>query len=570
MQIPLATAASSAARKPQYLTSYTKGIDLQAFQNGTYSGYVFYPLSALQSNCSSAGGTLTCKLALQAPIGAAQILVHTYDGTTATSNILSVASANTTIVAAQTNTVAITTLPIAASFQFATGTPTCVLVGSPSSANITYTALDADGGALTGLTLGNALVFANANTADSSPGVTITPSTVTAGSGTLALAYNGSDANLAVYTGTLSMSATGATNVTLAATSIIPVTTTGPHVVYVADSANDQIYSFDICTANSGNVTTTSHGLPAGTSAQKVRYDRHSPNGDPRLFVAAGTGNKLLYVDVSSTSSGPATVLQTVSYGGPVHYVQDSTASAVAFVSVGGTSLFKYTINEAGPTYLTQVGSLTTLSQPRGFNLEGPGNDLIVAQVGGGGQAVAVNTTSLAIDQSLTIGGSPNGVSGPNASSSCALVEDNTTNVVSAVGIDPNGSATAAQIGASIVLPGAPVGVTYFPPSISGTGTAGLGTTTALVPTPGTGVVLSCNGTSFTSPGTYASFMSTPAAAAPSGYASTVVPGLVYVVGSDNGTPQFYAYSQYTSFPVFKIASPGSTSAAYSAVTSGP
>ena len=181
-----------------------------------------------------------------------------------------------------------------------------------------------------------------------------------------------------------------------------------------------------------------------------------------------------------------------------------------------------------------------------------------------------MNTTSLAIDQTLTVGGSPNGVSGPNASATCALVEDNTTNVVSAVGIDANGAATAAEIGTSIALPGAPVGVTYFPPATSGTGTLGFGSTTALVPTPGAGIVLSCNGTTFTSAGTYAAFMSTPAAAAPSEYASTVVPGLVYVVGSDNGTPQFYAYPQYTSFPVFKIASPGSTSAAYSAVTSGP
>ena len=142
--------------------------------------------------------------------------------------------------------------------------------------------------------------------------------------------------------------------------------------MYVADSANDQIYAFDICTANSGNVTTASYGLPAGTSAQKIRYDRHSPNGDPRLFVAAGAGNKLLYVDVSSTSNGPATVLQTVSYGGPVHYVQDSSTSAVAFVSVGSTSLFKYTINEAGPTYLTQVGSLTTLKRRAGSTSKAP------------------------------------------------------------------------------------------------------------------------------------------------------------------------------------------------------
>ncbi len=462
-----------------------------------------------------------------------------------------------TITAGKTNTVAITTLPIAASFSFATGTPTCVVVGTPSSTNLAYTALDADGGALTGLTLGNSLVFANANTADSSPGVTITPSTVTTGSGTLALAYNGSDTNLAVYTGTLSLTATGATNVTLGATSIVPVTTAGPHVVYVADSANDQIYGFDICTANSGNVVTTSYGLPAGTSAQKIRYDRHSPNGDPRVFVAAGAGNKLLYVDVSATTSGPAPILQTITYAGPVHYVQDSSTSTAAFTSVGSTSLFKYTVAEAGPTYLTQVGSLATLNQPRGFNLEGTGNDLFVTQIGGGGQAIAVNTTTMAIDQTLTLGGSPNSASGPNSNATCALIEDNTTNAVSAVGIDAAGAATAAQIGAKIALPGTPAGVTYFPPSTTGTGTTGFGSTTALVPTPGSGVIVSCNGSTFTSTGTFASFMSSPAAAAPSEYASTVVPGLVYVVGNDNSTPQFYAYSQFTSFPVFKIQSPG-------------
>ena len=568
VQIPFAASASSNARTPQYLTANTKGIDLQAYQNGTYSGYVFYALTSGQSYCTSGTTALTCKLTVQAPVGSTQILVHTYDGTTvAGSNVLSLASPAQTIVAGQTNNVTITTLPLAAKVTF-TGIPSaCQVVGTPSNSTMNYTAYDADGGALTGLTLGNSIFFTAVNSTDTNSGWSFTPSAITQGSGSLAFAYNGSDNNMAVYTQTNSLTPTGQTNVLIGGAAFLPVTSAGPHYVYVADSANDQIYSFDLCQSNQGNTIQIAYGLPAGTSAQKIRYDRHSPSNDPRMYVAAGNGNKLLYVDVSATSSGTAPVLQTVSYSGPVRFIADSSTSTSAFVSVGSNSLFRYSVTESGPTYLSQSGSLATLTQPRGFGLEGSGNDLIVAQ--NGGQTVDVNGSSMAVDQTLAIAGAPNGVSGPNASTNCALVEDNTNNLVSAVGIDAAGTSTSAQIGSSISLPGTPAGVTFFPPSTSGTGTVGIGTTTALVPTPGTGVIVSCNGTSFTQTGTYTGFFLTATGAAgPSEYASLAVPGLVYVVGSYNGTPYFVAYTQFSNVPMFSVAFP--SSAVLTSVTSGP
>ena len=113
VSIPLPLQPSSTKRAPRYLTSYTKGLDLQAYQNGTYSGYVFYPLSALQSYCSVTGSTYSCNLSVQAPVGSGQIIVHTYDNTTvATSNMLSVATQNVTIAPNQANTIAIATLAI--------------------------------------------------------------------------------------------------------------------------------------------------------------------------------------------------------------------------------------------------------------------------------------------------------------------------------------------------------------------------------------------------------------------------------------------------------------------------
>lgn len=239
INIPLPIQPSSSKRAPRYLTSYTKSLDLQSYQNGTYSGYVFYQLNALQSSCTVAGSSYSCNLTIQAPLGSGQIIAHTYDNTTvATSNMLSVATQTVTIAQNQANTITIATLPIAAKLVPGSALPQCPVYGSPATTSVSYTAYDADGGALTGLTLANTLAFVNVNPADSPSGHSWSPAAVSSGSGAAVYSYSGSDANVGAFNLTSSLSPSGVTNAVLSTFAIYPVGSAGPHMVYVSDAAN--------------------------------------------------------------------------------------------------------------------------------------------------------------------------------------------------------------------------------------------------------------------------------------------------------------------------------------------
>lgn len=540
--IPQPKAGASSTRRPKYLTSTTMGIDLQAYQNGTYSGYVFYPLSALQTYCTSTATGFSCNLPFQAPVGSAQILVHTYDNTTvATSNILSVASPTVTIKSGAVNNLAIQTLPIAAGVT-PSNSPHCPLYGSPSTQTFTYTAYDADGGDLTGLTLGNTVTFADANPADTSPGYSVTPATITAGSGTLTFQYSGSDAQVASFTSTFSLASNGMTNVVQRGGGIFPVGTPAPHMIYISDSTNNAIYGFDSC-GTTGS-TPLVFNLPGGTNPIEAKYDRSSTGtGHARLFVL-GANNTLVWLDATSA---PGTVLQTVALPGVPHHLVDSSTSAFLWVTYGVNALGKYSINEAGPT-LGFVSSVN-LSAPRGFNLEGTGNDMLVANTGAA-SVLSVNPATLATDGTVAIAGPVNKISGPNGPTpNCALAASTNGMSISAVSVGAT-PWTPTQIGASLPLGGTPLALSFFPPNTPGSGTIGFGSTTGIVALAGSAAIVSCTGASFSQLATWTSFMSNPTAMVPSTYASTANSSLVWVVGVNNGSPTIQGYNAAVNAPI--------------------
>lgn len=572
----------SQTRKPTYLTSYTAGIDLQAYQNGTYSGYVFYPLGTGEPDCAVVGSTLNCSLSVQAPPGSTTIIVHTYDSTgfdedtqEPTGNMLSVAAPTFTIAGGKTNNITVTTLPIAAYFDSAVSPPACFVVGAPDTINTTYTAYDADNGPLTGLTLANTLSLSNLNTSDATAGFAVTPSTITSGSGPITFSYNGSDTNLGVFGLTSSLTPSGATNAQVGVTGVLPLTTAGPHYVYVTDSTNDQIDAFDICASNDAVVPITTYSLPA--SPLKIKFDRYqSTPSDPRVFVM--TSSEVLYVDIgNSTANGAADVLASPAPGGTLTSIQDSSSSGALFVT-GGSYLKKYTTSTSTP-YLTLAGTNSSaFTAPAHIGLEGTGNDAFVADPGKGFVAAVDTTNALPVNQSVEPSDTPNFVSGPNSDTSCALATDSTAGTVAGINVVTAGATSGLTTLGSSSFSGVE-GAFFFPPAITGSGTEGYGSTTALAIAPGEALIVTCADGSFSPVTTWTPFMAAPTrGGSPSNYASTVVPGLVYLVGTDDnpalngGSPStipiFEAYSQYANTPLFWVDSP--SSGTLTAVTSGP
>lgn len=341
---------------------------------------------------------------------------------------------------------------------------------------------------------------------------------------------------------------------------IVPVAAapSGPHLAYYTDAGNDVVDSFDVCSPPSSGVTAT-FSLPVGTlqnvaDTGEIRFDRGAASGDPRVFVLGANGT-LVYLDASTT---PGTVLQTLTFSGTPHHftaTDPGVSPEMLYVTVGNTTVQAYTVSQSSP-YLTLSKTSTAFSSPRGINVEGfvngTPNDLIVANFGNGTIA-AVNPASLAVDSTVSVGGEPQRVSGPNAGLNCALVANASNDTVSAVSVVAPGG-TLAAIGSSIALSSAPTADTFFPPGTPGSGTPGFGGNTGFVAMSGSGQIVTCDGTTFTAGGT----LTVPSSPNlnPSNYSSTAVDSLVYVVGTNNGTGIVQGYSPNLTSPVFSVSLP--------------
>jgi hypothetical protein len=351
----------------------------------------------------------------------------------------------------------------------------------------------------------------------------------------------------------------------LAAGCIVPIAASPapPHLIYYTDAGNDVVDSFDVCAQTSGGITGM-FTLPSGTLSTsavdggEVRFDRFSAAGDPRVFVL-GANNTIVYLDVSTA---PGTVLQTLTFSGTPHHFAVSemgVSPEMLYVTVGNTTVESFTVSQTSP-YLTLNQTNTNFSSPRGIGLEGEvngvPNDALVANYGNGTIA-AVNRTTLAIDSTVTVGGEPQRVTGPNAELNCALVSNASNANVSAVSIVAPGG-TVAAIGSPLPLPTAGTYDTMLPPGTPGNGTPGYGGNVGVVSYDGGALLVSCDGSTFAASGTWTNFPSSPLGMGQSNYTSTAVDSLVYVVGTNNGTPVLQGYN-LGGTAVFNLSLPSST-----------
>lgn len=178
----------------KYVSPAVQGVDFTVNGSAGQYGYVFYPISASESYCTTpSGGGLTCTLAIVAPAGNDTITVNTYDEPAPTqsangvyANILSTGTITTTISPNAQNTINVVT----------NGTPSYVLqhvdnmypaLGTPFSEPVRLEVLDADGYYILG-TYSQPITLTV-----SDPSVTVSPATVSDSTtaATVTLSYNG-------------------------------------------------------------------------------------------------------------------------------------------------------------------------------------------------------------------------------------------------------------------------------------------------------------------------------------------------------------------------------------------
>ena len=550
--VPFARQTAATRRRPKYITSYTAGLEIQSVQNGVSSGFQSVALGANAPGCSVTDNNagFTCAITLAAPVGQTEIMVATYDGSSPPpqSNLLSVADQIVTIQPGIANNIPITTQPIAANIQPVTQPPRCVVVGTPVNVSTTYTAYDADGGDLTGLTLGNTITVTNVNLADTSSGYSLSPSSFTSGSGTITFTYNGTDTNVGILNITASLAPDGNQNEYVGIVGVVPASTPGPHLVYVTDSNNQEVLAYDVC-ANSQQDPLI-YTLPANTNPVEVKFDRSSTPGHPRLFVLGGNVNgPLVWLDVTNE---PGTTLagSPIYLGSQPHHMQASAAGNYLFLTLGGNTLKQYTINEGAPSL--SGANFTGFTNPRGFNLEGVGNDMLVSNSisisgnpNGNGTVSVVNPATGTIDATIPGFTNPGTISGPNGPTpSCALVGSSSPEEVTAVSVSTTPSTGAQVIGTPLGVPNTIVSIVFFPPGTPGSGAIGIGSNTALVALlDAPAQIVTCDGSSFGLAAQWSTFMAQPAGLTPSTYASDAISSLIYVTGFDQGQPVVQAFA---------------------------
>ncbi len=564
--IPLPPHSSSSTRRAKYVSPYTLGIALEAMQGEQTSGFVFYPLGQSQVNCAlnqSQTAYVCNNMSVSAPPGTTEIIAGTYDsGMEGEGNLLSAFEGSFTIHAGRTNNLTLTLLPVATSFVATSSPPRCPIFGTPVNASTSYVAYDADGDDLSGQQLFNTLSFTN-DTGDGN--YTLSPSAITAGSGTLTYTYTGTDPYPGIFTITTSLGADGNQNEYAGIVASIPVATAGPHYVYVADAANNDILGYDACYNGTGAPTPNVYTLPAGTDPTEVKFDRNSSAGDPRLFVLSPSNPQLIWLDVSST---PGSVVGTFSVGGTAHEAADN-AAAKLYVSVGNSMIKSWTVNEGAETLSPLASNIMLPYPPRGFKLEGSGDDLLLGTTSG--FILAINPTTLGVDGTVGTGGSPTKITGPNGPTpDCALAIDTSSDYVRAITV--GATPETSPVFFTSIAPPVPglVTASFFPPNTPGSGNLGIGGSTAIIISDGEADLGTCNGTAQTwTQGAYwPTFMSQPVSVTPSDYASNSVDSLVYVVGFDNGSPVLQPFASSYDHDLGSVTLPAGANP--TSVTAGP
>lgn len=336
--IPVSS-ASSAVKKPQYVSSNTKSATISV--NGAAATLV--PLTATSSNCTTGASGLQCNISVTAPIGNDTFVISLFASTDGTGSPLATQSISASITANQTTPVDITLNAVAASLSLALSNA-APQERAATDLTLTVTAKDASGATI--IAPGN---FASAITLadDDTSGATSLSATQVAApnANTVTVHYSGAHvvAHFTATSGTLAPASVTLQSVPAPTPTPSPTPTATPTptptptpvaatagYLWVANTGGHSVLAFDPSSIAGGSTPTSRKpsGVPAGgptpaivVSGSNTGFDTYSPQcvQEDRLgnlYVAGSQGSKspgaIMYFPSGGLTTGNLTPAATI------------------------------------------------------------------------------------------------------------------------------------------------------------------------------------------------------------------------------------------------------------------
>jgi len=325
--IPAVT-ASSAARRPQYVSAATNSMTISSD-----SGTSVVSLAPTSPNCSTVNGGRSCAVQLNLPTGASvPFTVRTFASSDGSGTPLSIAVAASAIVPNQVNTLSLTLNAVLNSLQVVVASP-AFAAGAPSSTNVTVNLRDAANqiivvGANNVVDVNNSPVTVGLQLAGDANALTIAPATVGATPSTLAYAGGPAPANASVVA-----TAVNASNA---------VVTSASAAVVFSGSASTP--------APTPSPSPTPAATPTPTPAPTA-----TPSPTPSIAPVTSSVQGLAFTDVGAGYAQSFTVSQDGNPGAYQAVVTGGTSGA-ATVAVSGNTI-TVTPQAAGATNIVVTGT---------------------------------------------------------------------------------------------------------------------------------------------------------------------------------------------------------------------
>lgn len=336
LAIPAGTKSSTASIKPKYVSVSMQSLVVTLIsQNGTAVSPP-QPYAVNVSSCPTVSGIRTCSLMVPASVGTDTFVVATYDAaqssanpTTLTGNLLSTASASTTVVASTANTLALTLNGVVHSISLALGTTT-PSTGAVATIPLTVTARDFDNNIIIGP--GSYTQPITLLDSDTSGATTLSTTSVTGPSTVVTVAYTGAPT-------TAGFLATAPGGITASSPTLVSQTSR----IFISDDTSNTVEAFNTAGALQSSPPPfggSNFNFPQGIAVDRnddvyVAYITNSsgPNNVVREFNPAGT--VILTISGFTQPEGVA-----VDSAGKV-YVADNAANDVTVFPANGSVTLK-------------------------------------------------------------------------------------------------------------------------------------------------------------------------------------------------------------------------------------
>jgi sugar lactone lactonase YvrE len=311
--------SSSAARRSPTFVSPAAATAAIAFNGGSATSF---DVSAVSPNCTASGGTRTCALTVQAPIGAAESIAVTLLSAAPNAQILGQGSNTLTVVAGTPFTVTVGINPVVAgiaAFGYSFTSGSSFLFGTSSQATVTLTFTDPGGATITGAgNVPNFLVPVTLTSSD--PHVTLSPTTLTTPGQTFTMTYDGSTSAVIPVTLNATVGTTSLTSSTLPISAALDgpegLEFDGSGNLWVANATSNQIVEYPAATLAVGATQTNQlkiNGAPLN-SPRRMTFDPQNPtdlwiaNLDGPSVVGFNTSTNSVFETISTNISQPVDV----------------------------------------------------------------------------------------------------------------------------------------------------------------------------------------------------------------------------------------------------------------------